>query len=91
MAAIRRKGVNLMAGCSYLKVDDAGLHYRQDDMVSVLDVDTVVLCAGQVSDRSLLGGQEVPAGVHLIGGADVAGELDALRAIRQGTILATEL
>jgi 2,4-dienoyl-CoA reductase (NADPH2) len=90
-SVIRRKGVNLMAGCTYLRVDDAGLHYSQGGEAHVLEVDTVVLCAGQVSDRSLLGGQDMPNNVHLIGGADKAGELDALRAIRQGTLLAAEL
>jgi 2,4-dienoyl-CoA reductase (NADPH2) len=92
-AALKSKGVEQIAGVNYERVDDAGLHIsfgpeRRDPRV--LEVDTVVVCAGQESVRELaeqLG--DVP--VHLIGGADVAAELDAKRAIDQGTRLAAAI
>jgi 2,4-dienoyl-CoA reductase (NADPH2) len=95
---LRDSGVQMLPGVSYDRVDDAGLHVRvgaTDDApgeTRVLDVDHVVICAGQESVRDLydeLGAAGRPA--HLIGGADVAVELDAKRAIEQGTRLAARL
>jgi len=83
------KGVNMMAGCEYLKIDDQGLHIRQGDEEQILDVDNVVLCAGQDPLRTLTDGLSKVH--HLIGGADVASELDAKRAIDQGTRLAAAI
>ncbi len=83
------KGVKMIAGCEYLKIDDDGLHIKVDGEVRVLDVDNVILCAGQESRRDLVEGLKKPH--HLIGGADVAAELDAKRAINQGTRLAAEI
>ena len=83
----------MIGGVTYRQVDDAGLHVtRQDGTDEILPVDTVVLCAGQVSERSLADALEA-AGVaaHVIGGADVAAELDAKRAIGQGARLAAGL
>ncbi|WP_432112586.1 FAD-dependent oxidoreductase [Streptomyces sp. YPW6] len=89
---LRHRGVEMIAGASYDRIDDEGLHLTVDGERRVLAVDTVVLCAGQEPRRELyeeLSGGTVP--VHLIGGADVAAELDAKRAIRQGTELAATL
>ena len=69
-----------MSGATYVRVDDAGLHLTVDGEPRVLEVDHVVVCAGQESVRHL-----DADGRHLIGGADVAAELDAKRAIEQGT------
>ncbi|GGC72734.1 NADPH-dependent 2,4-dienoyl-CoA reductase [Hoyosella rhizosphaerae] len=95
LAALRGKKVNKLTGVNYERIDDAGLHIsfgeeRKDP--KVLDVDTVVLCAGQESVRDLESDLRA-AGVslHIIGGADVAAEIDAKRAIRQGTELAAAL
>lgn len=81
-----KKGVNMISGVEYLKIDDAGLHIKVGDEINVLDVDNIVVCAGQDSNKQLSEGLNKP--VHLIGGADVAAELDAKRAIDQGTRLA---
>ncbi|MFK0132600.1 FAD-dependent oxidoreductase [Streptomyces rubiginosohelvolus] len=89
---LRHRGVEMIAGASYDLIDDEGLHLTVDGEPRVLPVDTVVLCAGQEPRRELyeaLSAGTVP--VHLIGGADVAAELDAKRAIRQGTELAAAL
>jgi len=76
----------------YLKIDDQGLHIELDGEVRILEVDNVIVCAGQDPQREL---QDVliEAGmaVHLIGGADKAAELDAKRAIKQGTELASAI
>ncbi|MGV9880177.1 oxidoreductase [Streptomyces sp. NPDC003006] len=89
---LRHRGVAMVAGASYDLIDDAGLHITVDGVSSVIPVDTVVLCTGQEPRRGLY--EELLAarrGVHLIGGADVAAELDAKRAIKQGTELAAAL
>jgi 2,4-dienoyl-CoA reductase (NADPH2) len=88
-AVLKKKGVHFMKGCSYDRIDDAGLHITQGDESLVLDVDTVVICAGQESLRELY--RDDQSHIHLIGGADVAAELDAKRAIRQGAELAAAL
>ncbi|MFE3171410.1 FAD-dependent oxidoreductase [Amycolatopsis sp. NPDC059090] len=89
-AALRAKGVEKISGVSYDRIDDAGLHVTVDGKPRLLEVDTVVVCAGQESVRELAGALgEVP--VHLVGGADEARELDAKRAIDQGTRLAAVL
>jgi 2,4-dienoyl-CoA reductase (NADPH2) len=80
------KGVTMMPGCEYLKIDDEGLHLRVGDQDTVLTVDNVVICAGQDCNRDLVEGLDKP--YHLIGGADLATELDAKRAIDQGMRLA---
>ncbi|WP_419812094.1 FAD-dependent oxidoreductase [Bacterioplanoides sp.] len=86
---LKNKGVTMIPGCEYLKVDDAGLHIRVNDAVKVLEVDNVIVCAGQEPARALTEGLEKP--YQLIGGADVAAELDAKRAINQGTRLALSM
>ncbi|WP_289538823.1 NADPH-dependent 2,4-dienoyl-CoA reductase [Pseudomonas sp. SO81] len=90
---LKNKNVQMLNSVEYLKVDDAGLHIRiAEGEPQVLPVDTVIVCAGQDPLRELHDGL-VAAGqsVHLIGGADVAAELDAKRAINQGSRLAAEL
>ncbi len=89
---LKHRGVTMIAGAAYDRIDDAGLHFTVDGTPATLPVDTVVLCAGQEPRRDLY--EELRAAghtVHLIGGADVAAELDAKRAIRQGTELAAAL
>ncbi|MBA1180619.1 NADPH-dependent 2,4-dienoyl-CoA reductase [Pseudomonas psychrotolerans] len=92
-ARLQQRGVKAIGGVEYLGIDDAGLHLRlPDGGEQVLDVDNVVLCAGQESLRELED-ELLGAGVavHRVGGADVAAELDAKRAIDQATRLAAEL
>jgi 2,4-dienoyl-CoA reductase (NADPH2) len=89
---LRRRGVTMLSGVEYVKIDDAGLHIVVDGAPQVLDVDTVVICAGQEPRRELVAELEaVGIRPHLIGGADVAVELDAKRAIDQGTRVAMGL
>ncbi|ABL84072.1 MULTISPECIES: NADPH-dependent 2,4-dienoyl-CoA reductase [unclassified Nocardioides] len=92
-AVLRQSGVVQVSGTTYGRVDDAGLHITVDGEQRVLDVDHVVLCAGQESVRGLYDElvDRRPGGLHLIGGADVAAELDAKRAIEQGTRVAAAL
>ncbi|MEU6624262.1 NADPH-dependent 2,4-dienoyl-CoA reductase [Streptomyces litmocidini] len=89
---LKHRGVTMVAGVSYERIDDAGLHLTIDGEPQLLPVDTVVLCSGQEPKRDLYE-ELVAAGrsAHLIGGADVAAELDAKRAIDQGTRLAATL
>ncbi|WP_030414825.1 NADPH-dependent 2,4-dienoyl-CoA reductase [Streptomyces sp. NRRL S-1448] len=89
---LRHRGVTMVPGVTYERIDDAGLHVTIDGEARTLPVDTVVLCTGQEPRRDLY--EELRAegrAVHLIGGADVAAELDAKRAIKQGTELAAAL
>lgn len=89
---LRRAHVTMISGAHYRAVDDAGLHYTVDGTPQVLDVDHVILCAGQDSERGLYDDLvDLGLPVRLIGGADVAAELDALRAIDQATQLALAL
>jgi 2,4-dienoyl-CoA reductase (NADPH2) len=88
---LQKRGVHMLGGCEYLKIDDAGLHIRVNAVEKVLNVDTVVICAGQDPRRDLVAGLEAAGIEHtLIGGADVAAELDAKRAIWQATEFAVE-
>ena len=83
---LRKRGVHMLGGVVYLRIDDAGLHLRVGDAEQVLDVDTVVICAGQEPRRELAAGLEAAGTPYtLVGGADVAAELDAKRAIAQAT------
>ncbi|NVM95169.1 FAD-dependent oxidoreductase [Arthrobacter wenxiniae] len=89
---LRAKGVRMVPGAEYHRIDDAGLHLRVNGTDTVLAVDTVILCTGQEPRRELQAALEAGgAAVHLIGGADVAAELDAKRAIDQGTRLAARI
>jgi 2,4-dienoyl-CoA reductase (NADPH2) len=86
---LKHRDVKMIAGASYDKIDDQGLHITVNDQPTVLEVDHVIICAGQeeytaMYDQLKADGKDV----HLIGGAKEAGELDAKRAIRQGAELA---
>ena len=82
----------MLSEVEYIRIDDAGLHLRHQGKDQVLDVDHVVLCAGQLSERSLEAPlREAGLDVHVIGGADEAAELDAKRAIDQAIRLAAQL
>lgn len=86
---LKNRQVNMIPGASYEKIDDAGLHIVVDGQPSVLEVDHIVICAGQESFTAMFEQlQQAGKSVHLIGGAKEAGELDAKRAIRQGAELA---
>ncbi|WP_419792821.1 FAD-dependent oxidoreductase [Serratia fonticola] len=86
------RGVKMLNSVSYQRIDDEGLHILRAEQESCLPVDTVVICAGQEPRRELQQPLlEMGKTVHLIGGADVAAELDARRAIDQGTRLAMAL
>ncbi len=89
---LRRRGITALSGVRYERIDEAGLHIEADGESQVLEVDNVVICAGQEPNRELAGALEA-SGVraHVIGGARVAGELDAKRAIREGSELAARL
>jgi len=89
---LKHRGVTMVPGVQYDLIDDAGLHVTVEGTSQVLEVDTIVLCTGQEPRRDLY--EELSAAghsVHLIGGADVAAELDAKRAIKQGTEVAAAL
>ncbi|GHA65554.1 NADPH-dependent 2,4-dienoyl-CoA reductase [Streptomyces tauricus] len=91
-AELKHRGVTMVPGVRYDRIDDAGLHVTVDGESSVLPVDTIVLCTGQEPRRDLYESLRAAGrSVHLIGGADVAAELDAKRAIKQGTELAAAL
>ena len=94
-ASLTMKAVKMIAGVNYEKIDDEGLHIsfgEARENPQVIEADTIVLCAGQLSDRSLADALEAKGrSCHVIGGADVAAELDAKRAINQGTRLAAAL
>jgi 2,4-dienoyl-CoA reductase (NADPH2) len=88
---LQKRGVHLVGGVEYVKIDDAGLHVRVNGEDRLLDVDSVVICAGQEPRRDLVAGLEAAGKPYtLIGGADVATELDAKRAIWQATEFAVE-
>ncbi len=94
-ATLKMKGVEMIGGVNYEKIDSAGLHVSYGEArenPTLIQADTIIMCAGQLSDRSLadaLASEGINA--HVIGGADVAAELDAKRAINQGTRLAAAL
>ncbi|MAG75740.1 MAG: NADPH-dependent 2,4-dienoyl-CoA reductase [Colwelliaceae bacterium] len=91
-ASLQKKGVHMMPGCSYKEINDKGIVIEINGEPQLIEVDHVIVCAGQEPNREL---QEklvsLGQSVHLIGGADVAAELDAKRAIRQGAELAASI
>ncbi len=90
--SLKNRSVEMIPGVTYRKVDDAGLHITVDGKDTTLAVDHVVVCAGQEPNRELQTAlQARGVQVHLIGGADQAAELDAKRAIKQGTELALRI
>ncbi|MBB1267826.1 FAD-dependent oxidoreductase [Shewanella sp. SR44-3] len=91
-SVLKQHQVKTMTGVSYEKFDEQGLHIKIGEKSEILAVDNVVLCAGQESNRTLVDEMKATGlPVHLIGGVDVAAELDAKRAIRQGAELAMAL
>ncbi len=94
-AALQMKNVKMVGGVNYERIDDEGLHISYGEgreNPGVIAADTIVLCAGQLPERSLADALEAAGkACHVIGGADVAAELDAKRAIDQGTRLAATL
>ena len=93
--ALKMKNVKMIGGVNYERVEEGGLYVSYGEArenPELLEVDTIVLCAGQLPDRSLADALEAKGvACHVIGGADVAAELDAKRAINQGTRLAASL
>ena len=88
-AGLKQRQVQMLSGVRYDKIDDQGLHITVADKAMLLEVDQVVICAGQVSNTAMFEQLQADGiNVHLIGGAKQAGELDAKRAIRQGAELA---
>ncbi|AYA68491.1 NADPH-dependent 2,4-dienoyl-CoA reductase [Acinetobacter sp. WCHA55] len=89
---LKHRDVKMIAGASYDKIDDQGLHITVNDQTTVLEVDHVIICAGQESYTAMYDQLKADGkNVHLIGGAKEAGELDAKRAIRQGAELAATI
>lgn len=88
---LKHHGVKMLAGVEYEKITDEGLHIKTEEQEKLLNVDNIIICAGQVPQRMLLDTGDKNYPIHLIGGADVALELDAKRAILQGTQLALEI
>jgi 2,4-dienoyl-CoA reductase (NADPH2) len=91
-ARLEQRGLRTLSGCSYERIDDDGLHVRVNGEARLLEADTVVICAGQESENGLAAElRGVGIQPDVIGGAELAAELDALRAIDQGTRLAMAL
>jgi 2,4-dienoyl-CoA reductase (NADPH2) len=91
-SSLKKKNVQFINNVQYTKIDDEGLHYIQNEAQKVLAVDTIVICAGQVPLAALLAPLEAEGiQVHVVGGADVAAELDAKRAINQASRLAATI
>lgn len=90
--ALKNKNVKMINSVQYVKIDDQGLHVTIKGEPKVLEVDNVVICAGQLSKNEMYEPlKEKGVSVHIIGGAFMAGELDAKRAIEQGSKLAAQL
>ncbi len=91
-AGLKAKNVAMVPSVSYRKIDDEGLHITVGDEDKVLPVDNIIICAGQDPLRALQQPLlDMGKTVHLIGGAEIAAELDAKRAIHRGTTLAADL
>ncbi len=91
-ATLKKKKVQFINEVQYTKIDDEGLHYTQGEEQKILAVDNVIICAGQLPFKELVTPlEEKGIKIHVIGGADFASELDAKRAINQGSRLAAEI
>ena len=91
-STLKKKNIQFINEVQYIKIDDLGLHYIQNKEQKILEVDNIIICAGQVPLKDLFVPlEEKGMKVHVIGGADFASELDAKRAINQGCRLAAEL
>jgi 2,4-dienoyl-CoA reductase (NADPH2) len=90
--SLRHRGVNMLGNVNYDSIDDRGLHISIDGEHQLLEVDHIVVCAGQVSNRDLADALiDNGLSCHIIGGAHIAAELDAKFAIREGSELAARL
>ena len=90
--SLKKAKVEMIGDVQYQKIDDDGLHIKQGDTVRILDVDNIVICAGQTSNNTLFNSLgNLKAKVHIIGGALKAEEIDAKRAINDGVRLANSL
>lgn len=90
--SLAMRDVQMLNGCEYVRIDDEGLHITVNGEARLLAVDHIIVCAGQEPLRELQSPlEQLGKSVHLIGGADVAAELDAKRAIDQGTRVAATL
>lgn len=91
-ASLKMQGVRMLSGVTYDRIDAAGIHITRDGQAELVEADMVVLCAGQESERGLADALAAAGrDAHVIGGADLAAELDAKRAIDQGVRLAARL
>ena len=91
-ATLAMKSVRMIPGATYDRIDAEGLHVTVDDAAATIPADTIVLCAGQLPERGLADALEAEGiACHVIGGADVAAELDAKRAIDQAARLAARI
>ncbi len=91
-SSLAMKEVKMLADVSYEKIDDQGLHIKVGEEQQILDVDHVIICAGQVSLKELEAGLRAAGqNVHLIGGANIAAQLDAKMAIKEASELAAKL
>ena len=91
-ANLKKQDVQFINEVQYTKIDDQGLHYTKGEQSNILEVDTVIICAGQTPLKELYTALESSGkNIHIIGGADIADELDAKRAIDQGCRLAASL
>jgi 2,4-dienoyl-CoA reductase (NADPH2) len=89
---LKQRNVTMINAVTYSKIDDEGLHITRKGQPQIIEVDTIIICAGQESNRGLKEGLESAGiSVHLIGGAELAVELDAKRAIDQGARLAAAI
>ena len=89
---LKNKKVNMIAGAQYKKIDNYGLHYELDGETKILEVDHVVLCTGQNSVTDLVEPLEISGKkIHIIGGALLASEIDAKRAIKEGAEIACKI
>ena len=91
-ANLKKKNVQFINEVEYKKIDNQGLHYSQNQEDKILEVDSIIICAGQVPFKELYQPLvDLGKKVYVIGGADFAGELDAKRAINQGARLAAKI
>jgi 2,4-dienoyl-CoA reductase (NADPH2) len=89
---LRKKGVRTISGVEYIKIDDDGLHFKHQNQVQCIDVDSIIICAGQDEELDLYHELKThKQTIHLVGGAYQARELDAKQAIEQATRLALVL
>ena len=90
-AGLKKHGVTFLSSVTYQKIDDEGIHFERKGVLEVLEVDSIIVCAGQVSNRTLYDLVQGKDNCHLIGGAHEAKGIDAKRAIAQAYALALKI